>query len=106
MNVSSNSELDHQRAITRAEILMCELIAELNLPLTAADTFNKAFKLMFPDSKIAEGFLFYHNFMFSMYRQEMCMIHVISMNLSHISLFLSLNPYFIGLGIKVGGIFS
>jgi len=77
MNVPSNSELDRQRAITRAETLMCELIAELNLPLTAADTFNKAFKLMFPDSKIAEGFLFYHNFMFSMYRQEMCMIHVI-----------------------------
>ena len=77
MNVSSNSELDRQRAITRAETLMCELIAELNLPLTAANTFNKAFKLMFLDSKIAEGILFDHNFMFSMYRQEMCMIHVL-----------------------------
>jgi hypothetical protein len=30
---------------------MCELVAKLNLPITAADTFNKAFKIMFPRFK-------------------------------------------------------
>ncbi|KAJ8307462.1 hypothetical protein KUTeg_015546 [Tegillarca granosa] len=47
-------ETDHKRAVTRAEVMMCEIIAEMNLPITAADIFNKAFKLMFPDSKIAQ----------------------------------------------------
>ena len=53
-------ELNRQRSTTKVEVMMCELIAELNLPLSSADTFNKAFKLMFPDSKIGGGqFLFY-----------------------------------------------
>lgn len=49
-------ELNRQRSTTKLEVMtcmMCELIAELNIPLSSADTFNKAFKLMFPDSKIA-----------------------------------------------------
>ena len=50
-----STELNRQRAITRAETMLAELITELNLPLTSSDTFNKAVKLMFPDSKIAEG---------------------------------------------------
>lgn len=53
-------EKEHKRSVTRAEVMMCEIIAEMNLPLTAADTFNKAFKIMFPDSKIAQGLLFIH----------------------------------------------
>ena len=44
-------QTDNQRAVTRAEVLMCELVAKLNLPITAADTFNKAFKIMFPRFK-------------------------------------------------------
>jgi len=53
----SSTETDNQRAVNQAEVLMCEFIdiAELNLPITAADTFNKAFKIMLPDSKIAQS---------------------------------------------------
>jgi hypothetical protein len=40
-------QTDNQRAVTQAEVLMCELVAELNLPITAADTF----KIMFPRFK-------------------------------------------------------
>ena len=54
-NTNSTPETSHQRTVTRAEVLTCELIAELNLPISAADTFNNAFKIMFHDSKIAQG---------------------------------------------------
>ena len=41
---------------TRSEVLLIELIAQLNLSMNSADTFTSAFKIMFPDSKIAEAF--------------------------------------------------
>ena len=52
-----NSEEDKLKENTiKAEVLMCELIAELNLSMNSADTLTKAFKKMFPDSKIASNF--------------------------------------------------
>ena len=47
--------------MTRAEVMMSEIIVEHNLPLAlaAADTLTKAFKLMFTDSRIAAGKLQY-----------------------------------------------
>ena len=50
-----NPETTLKRNVTKSELMMCELIAELNLSLSSADTFTKAFKEMFPDSKIAAG---------------------------------------------------
>ena len=34
--------------------MLCELLVHHNLPFTAADTFTKAVKRMFPDSQIAK----------------------------------------------------
>ena len=47
--------------ITRAEAIMCGLVAEQNFSLSVVDTFKKALPIMFPDSKIAAGefFLFF-----------------------------------------------
>ena len=45
-----------ERDVTRAEATMAQLIAEMNLPLSAADAFTKAVKVMFPDSKIAQKY--------------------------------------------------
>ncbi|GFO03018.1 hypothetical protein PoB_002952300 [Plakobranchus ocellatus] len=42
--------------IMEAETIMCELIAQYNLPVASSDKFTKGFKSMFPDSKIAHGF--------------------------------------------------
>ena len=42
--------------VTAAEIYFSTFIAEHNLPFLAADHFNKLCKVMFPDSKIAQGF--------------------------------------------------
>jgi hypothetical protein len=47
---------DLQLKATQAEATMVQLIAECNLPLATADKFNRAFKEMFPDSKIAGKF--------------------------------------------------
>lgn len=47
---------DLQLKATQAEATMVQLIAECNLPLATADKFNQAFKVMFPDSKIAGKF--------------------------------------------------
>ena len=41
---------------TRAEVMLVELIAQLNLSINSADAFTEAFKTMFPDSKIAQAF--------------------------------------------------
>ena len=35
--------------------MLCELMVHHNLPFTAADTFTKAVKRMFPDSQIAKA---------------------------------------------------
>ena len=35
---------------TRAEVMLVELIAQLNLSINSADAFTEAFKTMFPDS--------------------------------------------------------
>ena len=42
-------------AVTRAEVMLCEIIVEHNLPLATADVLTKAIKLMCPDSHIATG---------------------------------------------------
>ena len=52
---TANPETTRKRNVTKAELMMCEFIAELNLSLSTSDTFTKAFKQMFPDSKIAAG---------------------------------------------------
>lgn len=52
---TSESASEHALEVTRAEVLMVELIAHHNLPLAAADTFTGGFKRMFPDSRIAAG---------------------------------------------------
>ena len=41
--------------ITKAEALLVSTLADNNLPLSAADTFTKTLKVMFPDSEIARG---------------------------------------------------
>jgi len=51
----SSTEVEQQRSITRAEVMMCKIISRLNLPITAADVLNKAVKNMFPDSKITQS---------------------------------------------------
>ena len=53
LNEDANGE--HSVAVTRAEVMMCELLVHHNLPLAAADTWASGFKHMFPDSKIAAG---------------------------------------------------
>ena len=50
----TNSEIDLRKAVTKSETIMCQLIVNLNLPLST-DTFTKCFKQMFTDSKIAKG---------------------------------------------------
>lgn len=42
--------------VIKAETLMTDLIVDLNLPITAADRFNKVLKKAFPDSKIAQNY--------------------------------------------------
>ena len=44
-----------QQDVITAEAMMCDLLVEHNLPFAAADTFTKAVKHMFPNSKIARG---------------------------------------------------
>ena len=51
---TNNSEIDLWKAVTKSETIMCQLIVNLNLPLST-DTFTKCFKQMFTDSKIAKG---------------------------------------------------
>jgi hypothetical protein len=48
----TNSKIDLRKAVTKSETIMCQLIVNLNLPLSTADTFTKCFKQMFTDSKI------------------------------------------------------
>ena len=52
---TNNSEIDLWKAVTKSETIMCQLIVNLNLPLSTADTFTKCFKQMFMDSKIEKG---------------------------------------------------
>jgi len=51
----SSTEVEQQRSITRAEVMMCKIISGLNLPIAVADVLNKAVKNMFPDSKITQS---------------------------------------------------
>ena len=50
------NEEEHRLKVVRAEATMASLIAELNLPMTAADKITVSVKKMFPDSKIAADF--------------------------------------------------
>ncbi|CAC5395890.1 unnamed protein product [Mytilus coruscus] len=50
---NSETEIDRSRLVTRAEAMQCQLIANMNLSLSSADTMNTTLKVMFPDSKIA-----------------------------------------------------
>ena len=52
--LQSKNSLEHD--ITTAELYFTTFIAEHNLPFLAADHFTKLCKVMFADSKIAEGF--------------------------------------------------
>ena len=47
---------DLSNQVTAAEIYFSTFIAEHNIPFLASDHFNKLCKVMFPDSKIAQGF--------------------------------------------------
>ena len=47
---------DNDLQVVHTETLMTQFIAELNLPLTSADTFMKIVKHMFPDSKVTQRF--------------------------------------------------
>ena len=51
----TNSEIDLRKAVTKSETIICQLIVNLNLPLSTTDTCTKCFKHMFTDSKIAKG---------------------------------------------------
>ena len=51
---SKSAEKDGDSSI-RAEVMLVDLVTELNLPLASLDKFNKAVKIMFPDSKIAKN---------------------------------------------------
>lgn len=51
---TSTSNEDFDSDVIRAEVMLVEIITELNLPFTALDTFTKACKVMFKDSKIAQ----------------------------------------------------
>ena len=45
----------HKYKVICAETRICQMIAGLNLPLTAAEAITNNVKLMFPDSKITQG---------------------------------------------------
>eukprot|EP00745_Piridium_sociabile_P017086 TRINITY_DN2568_c0_g1_i14.p1 TRINITY_DN2568_c0_g1~~TRINITY_DN2568_c0_g1_i14.p1 ORF type:complete len:672 (-),score=163.69 TRINITY_DN2568_c0_g1_i14:435-2351(-) len=60
-------------ATTRAEAMMCDIIAESNLPLAVADKLMKALKLMFPDSKIAQNMKCGRSKATAMIREMSCM---------------------------------
>ena len=47
-----------ERQTMSAEVEMCYMISDLNLPLSTADMFTQRFKSMFPDSAIAKGMNF------------------------------------------------
>ena len=47
---------DDDLQVIQAETLMTQFTAELNLPLTSADTFMKIVKHKFPDSKVTQQF--------------------------------------------------
>ncbi|XP_021346237.1 uncharacterized protein LOC110445779 [Mizuhopecten yessoensis] len=50
---NTTGEDQRTRNVTRAELKMCELIANQNMSLSVADTLPRVFRTMFPDSKIA-----------------------------------------------------
>ena len=53
----STSSTDSLRDVTRAEVKLVDLITEMNLPLSALDSFSKAVKSMFRDSEIAKQWM-------------------------------------------------
>ena len=52
----SRSKNSLEDDITAAELYFTTFISEHNIPFLAADHFTKLCKVMFPDSKVAEGF--------------------------------------------------
>lgn len=52
---ANSDDSNIERQITRAEAMICQIIADANLPLTVADTMTAAMKIVFTDSKIAAG---------------------------------------------------
>lgn len=60
-----NNQTKLQQQIIAAEVMMCEMIAELNLSLATADSLTQCFQKMFPDSEIAKGMRFF--FVLSLY---------------------------------------
>eukprot|EP00745_Piridium_sociabile_P015858 TRINITY_DN23683_c0_g1_i6.p1 TRINITY_DN23683_c0_g1~~TRINITY_DN23683_c0_g1_i6.p1 ORF type:complete len:178 (-),score=31.82 TRINITY_DN23683_c0_g1_i6:224-757(-) len=48
-------KLTFERSVTRAEAMICHIIADANLPIATADKLSEAVKVAFPDSKIAAG---------------------------------------------------
>lgn len=56
------AKLTFERSVTRAEALICHIIADSNLPIATADKLNEWVKVGFPDSKIAAGRQLYFNF--------------------------------------------
>ena len=54
-SAGTNMADSHKYKVICVETRMCRMIAGLNLPLTAAEAITNNVKLMFPDSKIAQG---------------------------------------------------
>ena len=51
-----NEKDEKTMKVTKAETIMSGMLAEMNIPMSAADTFSRAMKVMFPDSEIAQKF--------------------------------------------------
>jgi hypothetical protein len=47
------AKVTFERSVTKAEAMICHIIADANLPLSTADKLTEAVKVAFPDSKIA-----------------------------------------------------
>ena len=57
-NLPVSDKLSRQRSVTKAELLLCNVIAQMNLSLRSAPVIADVMKQMFPDSKIAQGMTF------------------------------------------------
>lgn len=57
-NLPVSDKLSRQRSVTKAELLLCNVIAQMNLSLSSAPVIADVMKQMFPDSKIAQGMTF------------------------------------------------
>ena len=45
-------EKDSGNSVIQAEVLFIKFLMQCNIPMAAADTFNRIVKTMFPDSEI------------------------------------------------------